>query len=54
MMGPIQKWGLVLLTPFLLLMGACTSIPIDERAEVRAGIDSEAAETLKRIMETDP
>ena len=48
------KWGLLCLAPVLLVLGGCQSIPIDERAEVRAGIESQASETLKRLMDTYP
>ena len=45
---------LFLLLLLLSVMCGCTSIPVDERAEVRVGIDAEAAETLKRMMQSDP
>lgn len=38
----------------LTLLGACTSIPVDDRAEIREGIERDAAETLVRMMEHDP
>ncbi len=38
----------------LTLLGACTSIPVEERAEVRAEIERDAAKTLVRMMEEDP
>ncbi|MDF7822936.1 hypothetical protein P4B35_02845 [Pontiellaceae bacterium B12227] len=41
------------LIPICLALGACSSIPVDERAEVRDGIDADAAQTLKRMIESN-
>jgi hypothetical protein len=38
----------------LILLGACTSIPIEEREARRAEIDREAEETIAMLMEADP
>lgn len=38
----------------LSLLSACTTIPVDERAEIREGIDRDAAETVVRMMEDNP
>ena len=38
----------------LALLSACTTIPVDERAEIRKGIDRDAAETLVRMLENNP
>lgn len=45
--------GLMVL-PLIMLLGACTSIPVDERAEMRDSIDADAAQTLTRMIESDP
>ena len=46
---------LSLAVAFLLtLLGGCTSVPIEERAEVREEIERDAAQTLVRMMEHDP
>ena len=46
---------LCLLLPALLFaMQACTSIPIEQRADKRAQIDREAAETIQQLIEQDP
>jgi lipid-binding SYLF domain-containing protein len=46
--------GAAVLMLAVFFSNGCSSIPVDERAEVREGIDSEAAETLKRMMENEP
>lgn len=38
----------------LCVLGACTTIPVDERTEIREGIDAGAEETLSRMVEDDP
>lgn len=38
----------------LAVLSGCTSIPVDQRAEIRAGIDADAAETLQRMLEHEP
>jgi len=39
---------------YLALLGGCTSIPIDERADRRAEIDRDAEETIALLMEKNP
>ena len=38
----------------LFALQACTSIPIDQRADKRAQLDNEAQETIARMIEKDP
>ena len=38
----------------LALLGACTSIPVEEREGRRAEIDRDAEETIALLMEKDP
>ena len=53
MKGTLAK--LTLLLPTLLLaLQACTSIPIEQRADKRVQIDREAAETIEKLVEQDP
>jgi len=46
---------LLLLTPILLLMlQACTSIPVEQRADRRAQIYNEAQDTIEKLIAQDP
>ncbi len=38
----------------LVVLSACTVIPVDERAEVRDEVDQAAADTIARMVEDDP
>ena len=38
----------------LALLGGCISIPVDERADRRAGIDRDAEETIAQLIQSDP
>ena len=38
----------------LALLGACTSIPVDQREGRRAEIDQEAEETIAQLIQNDP
>jgi hypothetical protein len=38
----------------LVLLGGCTSIPVDEREDRRAEIDRDAEETISLLTEQDP
>lgn len=38
----------------LLLLGACTTIPVDKRADVRDEINSDMDETIARLVSDDP
>jgi hypothetical protein len=40
--------------PIFALLSACTTIPVDERAEIRDGINRDAGETIARMIEDDP
>ena len=42
------------LVPCLALLGACTSIPVDERDDRRAEINRDAEQTIALLMEQDP
>lgn len=46
------KW--IAIVPLLAALSACTSIPVHERVEMRDIIDHDAAETLKRLMKSEP
>jgi len=41
------------ITSLVLLLSACTTIPVDQRAEVRDEVDQAAAETVARMVEED-
>ena len=38
----------------MVLVSACTSIPVDQRAQVRSDINQEASETIEALVEKDP
>ena len=44
----------ILVVALLIGLSACTTIPPDERADIRAEIDKAAAETIARVVAEDP
>ena len=49
-----QLVSLRTILPLLLLTGACTTIPVDERAQVRAEVDQVAIDTIEQIVDRRP
>jgi hypothetical protein len=45
---------IIFVVVLLLGLSACTTIPVDQRADVRAEVDQVAAETIARIVAEDP
>ena len=43
----------VLTACFILVLSACTTIPVDQRAEIRNEVDQTAVETVARVVAED-